>query len=174
MINGIKKETIVSTTEDRLTLLNWLKKLEKTLSDDTLTDIAFNDDGGKVSLVLTFEDGTTKSVAFPYDMSEFAKKGEGGEGSEVKLYLHQIIDNGDGYPYIAISIIKDSFVGKNFEDIAQRSNYFRCTGSQYGEGEIFELGGIFYIANRLSSGGAELYQVASFTTLASEDTVTEL
>lgn len=76
MINGIKKETIVSTTEDRLTLLNWLKKLEKTLSDDTLTDIAFNDDNGNVSLVLTFEDGTTKSVAFPYDMSEFATKEE--------------------------------------------------------------------------------------------------
>lgn len=76
MINGIKKETIVSTTEDRLTLLNWLKKLEKTLSDDTLTDIAFTDDGGNVSLVLTFEDGTTKSVAFPYDMSEFESKEE--------------------------------------------------------------------------------------------------
>ena len=74
MINGIKKGTIVSTTEDRLTLLNWLKKLEKTLSDDTLTDIAFTDDGGNVSLVLTFEDGTTKSVAFPYDMSALATK----------------------------------------------------------------------------------------------------
>lgn len=76
MINGIKKGTIVSTTEDRLTLLQWLKKLEKTLSDDTLADIAFTDDNGNVSLVLTFEDGTTKSVAFPYDMSTFAKKSE--------------------------------------------------------------------------------------------------
>lgn len=74
MINGIKKETIVSTTEDRLTLLRWLKKLEKTLSDDTLADIVFNDDNGNVSLALTFEDGTTKSVAFPYNMSKFATK----------------------------------------------------------------------------------------------------
>ena len=87
MINGIKKGTIVSTTEDRLTLLNWLKKLEKTLSDDTLTDIDFTDDNGNVSLVLTFEDGTAKSVAFPYDMSKFAKKSEVNKPLEFKSEL---------------------------------------------------------------------------------------
>lgn len=93
MINGIKKETIVSTTEDRLTLINWLKKLDKTLSDDTLADIAFTNDGGNVSLALTFEDGTTKRVAFPYDMSEFESKEESKEESKNKVL-----------PYINLSL----------------------------------------------------------------------
>lgn len=93
MINGIKKETIVSTTEDRLTLLNWLKKLEKTLSDDTLTDIAFTDDNGNVSLVLTFEDGTTKSVAFPYDMGAFESKEE--SSNKVLPYINLSLNDFD-------------------------------------------------------------------------------
>ena len=115
MINGIKKETIVSTTEDRLTLLNWLKKLEKTLSDDTLTDIAFTDDNGNVSLVLTFEDGTTKSVAFPYDMGAFESKEE--SSNKILPYKNLSLndfDKNEGGDYFLKSHLSDGIYRISF------------------------------------------------------------
>lgn len=154
MINGIKKETIVSTTEDRLTLLQWLKKLEKTLSDDTLTDIAFNDDGGNVSLVLTFEDGTTKSVAFPYDMSEFESKEE--SKNKVLSYVNLSLSDFD-YDETEKQYYLKSHLSDGIYRIALGSKY-TFSLKLYGKknGEIIDLGHHYLLTYSPSNNAGSL------------------
>lgn len=54
----IKKETILSNYDKKLTLLQWLKGVEKTLKDSTITGIELIDKGSNTySLQLSFEDG---------------------------------------------------------------------------------------------------------------------
>lgn len=55
----IKKETILSNYDNRLTLLQWLKGIEKALNDTTITGIELIDKGSNAySLRLSFEDGS--------------------------------------------------------------------------------------------------------------------
>lgn len=56
----IKKDTIVSTTDGRLTLLQWLKKVEKALKDSTVTGFTVTPtETGQVVFAMTFADGST-------------------------------------------------------------------------------------------------------------------
>lgn len=56
---SIKENTIVSTTDRKVTLLQWLKGVEKALKDSTITGIELIDKGSNAySLRLSFEDGS--------------------------------------------------------------------------------------------------------------------
>lgn len=56
---SIKENTIVSTTDKKVTLLQWLKGVEKALKDSTITGIELIDKGSNAySLRLSFEDGS--------------------------------------------------------------------------------------------------------------------
>lgn len=56
---SIKENTIVSTTDRKVTLLQWLKSVEKALKDSTITGIELIDKGSNAySLRLSFEDGS--------------------------------------------------------------------------------------------------------------------
>lgn len=55
----IKKETILSNYDKKLTLLQWLKDVEKALKDSTITGIELIDKGSNAySLRILFEDGS--------------------------------------------------------------------------------------------------------------------
>lgn len=55
----INKETIISAFDDKMTLLQWLKKLEKVLDTSTLTNIkTIKVANTQYKIVLEFEDGT--------------------------------------------------------------------------------------------------------------------
>lgn len=55
----INKETIISAFDDKMTLLQWLKKLEKVLDTSTLVSIdTIKVANTKYKIVLSFEDGT--------------------------------------------------------------------------------------------------------------------
>lgn len=57
---SIKENTIVSTTDRKVTLLQWLKGVEKALKDSTITGIELIDKGSNAySLRLSFEDGSS-------------------------------------------------------------------------------------------------------------------
>ena len=56
----INYDTILSTTEDKMTLLQWLKKVEAALKDASATSFNVAPVGtGVYKFVLTFADGTT-------------------------------------------------------------------------------------------------------------------
>lgn len=56
---SIKENTIVSTTDTKVTLLQWLKGVEKALKDSTITGIELIDKGSNAySLRIYFEDGS--------------------------------------------------------------------------------------------------------------------
>lgn len=56
----INKETIISAFDDKMTLLQWLKKLEKVLDKSTLASInTIKVANTQYKIVLSFEDGTT-------------------------------------------------------------------------------------------------------------------
>ena len=73
----IKKDTILSTTDTRLTLLQWLKKVEKALKDSTVTGFtATPTEDGKVVFAMTFADGSTIStdpIAVPALLDKYIK-----------------------------------------------------------------------------------------------------
>lgn len=73
----IKKDTIVSTTDGRLTLLQWLKKVEKALKDSTVTGFtATPTEDGKVVFAMAFADGSTiaaEPITVPTDLDEVIK-----------------------------------------------------------------------------------------------------
>ena len=55
----INKETIISVFEDKLTLMQWLKTINKALEDAVLTGVEVRQKGNATfSFVVTFEDGT--------------------------------------------------------------------------------------------------------------------
>lgn len=63
IMSVIKQETILSVFgDDKVTLLEWIKKVYKTLEDGALTDISVNRvDAGHIEIIFTFADGTTQS-----------------------------------------------------------------------------------------------------------------
>lgn len=55
----INKETIISVFDDKLTLMQWLKTIEKALNEAVLTGVEINKKGNAtLSFKFTFEDGT--------------------------------------------------------------------------------------------------------------------
>lgn len=83
----IKKDTIISTTDTRLTLLQWLKKVEKALKDSTVTGFtATPTEDGKVVFAMTFADGSTIStdpITVPAALDEVIKYNKAGARVEV-------------------------------------------------------------------------------------------
>ena len=67
----IKNDTIISSFDDKMTLLQWLKNTEKALADSTLEDLGLNVVEGQLSLQMTFADGTTiTSNSVPMDAQQ--------------------------------------------------------------------------------------------------------
>lgn len=52
----INKETILSVYDDKLTLMQWLKKVEDALKNDTLKDVKLLQNGNNVAFKFVFED----------------------------------------------------------------------------------------------------------------------
>lgn len=67
----IKNDTIVSSFDDKMTLLQWLKKTEKALADSTLENLGLNVVERQLSVQMTFADGTTiTSNSVPMDAQQ--------------------------------------------------------------------------------------------------------
>lgn len=67
----IKNNTIISSFDDKLTLLEWLKKTEKALADSTLENLGLNVVERQLSVQMTFADGTTiTSNSVPMDAQQ--------------------------------------------------------------------------------------------------------
>lgn len=65
--------TILSTTQDKLTLLQWLKKVEEALKSGSATGIAATKgEDGKVTISINFADGTSLSSE-PFEMDALPK-----------------------------------------------------------------------------------------------------
>lgn len=67
----INNDTIMSSFDDKMTLLQWLKKTEKALADSTLEDLGLNVVEGQLSVQMTFADGTiVSSNSVPLDAQQ--------------------------------------------------------------------------------------------------------
>lgn len=75
----VNLQTVLSVYDDKVTLMQWLKKVEKALKDSTLVSIETKQvEANKASFVFVFEDGTrveTPSITIP-------------KGYGTKLYKH--------------------------------------------------------------------------------------
>lgn len=95
----IKKETILSTTDTRLTLLQWLKKVEKALKDSTVTGFtATPTEDGKVVFAMTLEDGSTIAtdpIAVPAVLDKYIKLNA--DGNLLDFGLSGAFDGGELY-----------------------------------------------------------------------------
>lgn len=97
----INKETIISAFDEKLTLLQWLKTLEKALEDAVVEGFSLvNDDATHVHFLITFTDGTSVTsnvIELPQGpQGEQGPQGpQGPAGTDgTKLYLHQLDING--------------------------------------------------------------------------------
>lgn len=95
----IKKDTIVSTTDGRLTLLQWLKKVEKALKDSTVTGFAATPtEDDKVVFAMTFADGSTIAadpIAVPAVLDKYIKLNA--QGNLLDFGLSGAFDGGELY-----------------------------------------------------------------------------
>lgn len=95
----IKKDTIVSTTDGRLTLLQWLKKVEKALKDSTVTGFtATPTEDGKVVFAMAFADGSTIAadpIAVPTVLDKYIKLNA--DGNLLDFGLSGAFDGGELY-----------------------------------------------------------------------------
>lgn len=67
----INNNTIISSFDDKMTLLQWLKKTEKALADSTLEGLGLNVLDGQLSVQITFADGTiVNSNSVPLDAQQ--------------------------------------------------------------------------------------------------------
>lgn len=89
---SIKENTIVSTTDRKVTLLQWLKYTNKALENDTLTGVEVRQKGNATfSFVLTFKDGSE------LESNEFVlAQGESINGATIRNgHLYLSLTNGD-------------------------------------------------------------------------------
>ena len=67
----INNNTVISSFDDKLTLLEWLKKTEKALTDSTLEGFNLNVVDGQLNASMVFADGTTiASNSVPLDAQQ--------------------------------------------------------------------------------------------------------
>lgn len=67
----IKNDTIISSFDEKITLLQWLKKTEKALTDSMLEGFNLNVVDGQLTASLVFADGTTtESNTIPLDAQQ--------------------------------------------------------------------------------------------------------
>lgn len=103
-------DTILSSFDCKLTLLEWLKKLTKALENDSLKDVQINKiASGKAQMVLTFADGTIQaSNVFELPQGETGAtgakgdKGDTGDGFNtldkmIVSYADNVISVADGF-----------------------------------------------------------------------------
>lgn len=103
-------DTILSTFDCKLTLLEWLKKLTKALENDSLKDVQINKiASGKAQMILTFADGTIQaSNVFELPQGETGAtgaqgpKGDTGDGFNtlnkmIVSYTGNVISVADGF-----------------------------------------------------------------------------
>ena len=88
----INKETIISVFDEKLTLMQWLKTINKALEDAVLTGVTINKKGNAtLSFVFTFEDGTTLETD---DL--ILQQGESINGATIRNgHLYLTLTNGD-------------------------------------------------------------------------------
>ena len=116
---SIKENTIVSTTDKKVTLLQWLEYTNKALENDTLTGVEVRQKGNATfSFVLTFKDGSI------LESNEFVlAQGEGINGATIKnghLYLSLTngneLDAGDLKPVTSFTINASQHLIVNYGD----------------------------------------------------------
>lgn len=88
----INKETILSVFDEELTLMQWLKTINKALDDAVLTGVTINKKGNAtLSFVFTFEDGTTLETG-----DIVLQQGESINGADISNgHLYLSLTNGD-------------------------------------------------------------------------------
>ena len=115
----IKKETILSNYDKKLTLLQWLKATNKALEESTLTGVEVRQKGNATfSFVLTFKDGSE------LESNEFVlAQGESINGATIKnghLYLSLTngneLDAGDLKPVTSFAINASQHLIVNYGD----------------------------------------------------------
>lgn len=116
---SIKENTIVSTTDRKVTLLQWLKDTNKALENDTLTGVEVRQKGNATfSFVLTFKDGSE------LESNEFVlAQGESINGATIRnghLYLSLTngdeLDAGDLKPVTSFAISASQHLIVNYGD----------------------------------------------------------
>ena len=89
---AINKQTIISAFDEKLTLLQWLKTINKALDEAVLTGVEVRQKGNATySFVVTFEDGTE------LESNEFVlAQGESINGATIRNgHLYLSLTNGD-------------------------------------------------------------------------------
>lgn len=115
----INKETIISVFDEKLTLMQWLKTINKALEDAVLTGVEINKKGNAtLSFKFTFEDGT-----FLETNDIVLQQGESVNGAYIQnghLYLtltnSQTLDAGNVKPVSNFSINASQHLIVNYAD----------------------------------------------------------
>lgn len=115
----INKETIISVFDDELTLMQWLKTINKALEDAVLTGVEITKKGNAtLSFKFTFEDGT-----FLETNDIVLQQGESVNGAYIQnghLYLtltnSQTLDAGNVKPVSSFSIDANQHLVVNYGD----------------------------------------------------------
>lgn len=160
---SIKENTIVSTTDTKVTLLQWLKDTNKALENDTLTGVEVRQKGNATfSFVLTFKDGSE------LESNEFVlAQGESINGATIKnghLYLSLTngneLDAGDLKPVTSFAINESQHLIVNYGD-----------GTSQDLGAIFQ-GNVNIDGNLTANSIIENMQNYSYGTNSKQDYVT--
>ena len=116
---AINKQTIISAFDDKLTLLQWLKTINKALDEAVLTGVEVRQKGNATySFVVTFEDGTE------LESNEFIlAQGESINGATIRnghLYLtltnDEELDAGNVKPVTSFEINASQHLIVNYDD----------------------------------------------------------
>ena len=86
----INWKSILSSFNDKPTLLEWLKLVEKALNESVLKDVTINQNGNDITFTFKFEDGT--SITTPKVTLPKGDKGDTGE-SGISLTRFDTIDS---------------------------------------------------------------------------------
>ena len=126
---SIKENTIASTTDRKVTLLQWLKDTNKALENDTLTGVEVRQKGNATfSFVLTFKDGSE------LESNEFVlAQGESINEATIKNgHLYLSLTNGDELDAGDLKPVTSFAINANQHLIVN-----------YGDGTSQDLGAIF-------------------------------
>lgn len=125
----INKETIVSVFDEKLTLMQWLKTINKALDEAVLTGVEVRQKGNATfSFVVTFEDGTE------LESNEFVlAQGESINGANIRNgHLYLSLTNGDELDAGNLKPVTSFTIDANQHLIVN-----------YGDGTSQDLGAIF-------------------------------
>lgn len=161
----INKETIISVFDEKLTLMQWLKTINKALDEAVLTGVEVRQKGNATySFVVTFEDGTE------LESNEFVlAQGESINGATIRnghLYLSLTngdeLDAGNLKPVTSFSINESQHLIVNYGD-----------GTNQDLGPIFS-GNVNIDGNFTANSIIETMSGYSFNIVSKQDYVTPL